>query len=49
MLNSKFFIINWVVRALNADWLSAMVYQPVYHGYEKNIYLNAEITLVSSL
>jgi protein associated with RNAse G/E len=23
-------IINWVVRALNADWLKAMV----YHGYD---------------
>jgi hypothetical protein len=28
-------IINWVVRALNADWLTAMVYQTVYHGYDK--------------
>ena len=24
-------IINWVVRALNADWLKAVVYQTVCH------------------
>lgn len=28
-------IINWVFRALNADWLKAVVYQTLYHGYEK--------------
>ena len=27
--------INWVVRALNAYWLRAMVYEDVYHGYDK--------------
>jgi hypothetical protein len=31
------FMINWVVQALNADWLTAVVYQTVYHGYD-NIY-----------
>ena len=25
---------NWVGRALNVDWLTAMVYQTVYHGYD---------------
>jgi hypothetical protein len=25
-------IINWVVRALNADWLTAVVYQTVFHS-----------------
>ena len=24
-------IINWVVEALNADWLTAMVYQTISH------------------
>ena len=28
-------IINWVVRALNADWLKSVVYQTAYHGYDK--------------
>jgi hypothetical protein len=28
-------IINRVVRALNADWLTAMVYQTIYHRYDK--------------
>jgi hypothetical protein len=28
-------IINWVVRELNADWLKAVVYQTIYHGYDK--------------
>jgi hypothetical protein len=30
-------IINWVVRALNADWLNAVVYQSICHGYEANL------------
>uniref|UniRef100_A0A8K9XUF5 unspecific monooxygenase n=1 Tax=Oncorhynchus mykiss TaxID=8022 RepID=A0A8K9XUF5_ONCMY len=32
-LTNYFFIINCVVRALNADWLKAMVCQTLYHGY----------------
>jgi hypothetical protein len=28
-------IINWVVKPMNADWLTAVVYQIVYHGYDK--------------
>lgn len=24
-------VLNWVVQALNADWLTAVVYQTVYH------------------
>uniref|UniRef100_A0A4W5KRX9 Ig-like domain-containing protein n=1 Tax=Hucho hucho TaxID=62062 RepID=A0A4W5KRX9_9TELE len=28
-------IINWGVPALSADWLEAVVYQTVYHGYDK--------------
>ena len=31
-------IILWLVRALNADWLTAVAYQTVYHGYDKTIY-----------
>ena len=27
-------ITNWVVQALNADWLTAVVHQTVYHGYD---------------
>jgi hypothetical protein len=42
-------IINWVVRALNADWLTAMVYHTVYHGYYKTCTFTALITLVTSL
>ena len=42
-------IINWVVQALNADWLRAMVYQTVYHGYDKNYIFTALITMVTSL
>ena len=30
-------IINWVVSALNSDWLKAMVYQTVYHVYDKTL------------
>uniref|UniRef100_A0A4W5P3M8 GTP binding protein 2b n=1 Tax=Hucho hucho TaxID=62062 RepID=A0A4W5P3M8_9TELE len=42
-------IINWVVRVLNADWLTAVVYQPVYHEYDKTFIFTALITLVNSL
>jgi hypothetical protein len=34
-INSIIDVQNWVVRALNADWLTAVVYQTVYHGYDK--------------
>ena len=37
-LNGYGQIINWVVPALNADWLTAVVYQTVYHGYDKYFY-----------
>ena len=39
--------INWVVRALNADWLTAVVYQTVYHGNVKTYIFTALITLVT--
>ena len=42
-------IINWVVWALNADWLKAVVYQTVYHGYDKTFILTALIMLLTSL
>ena len=42
-------IINWVVRALNADWQRAVVYQTVYHGYDKTFIFTALITLLTSL
>ena len=29
------YIINWVVRDLNVDWLTAVVYQTVYQWYGK--------------
>ena len=32
-------IINWMVQALNADWLTGVVYQTVYHGYDKTLLL----------
>ena len=28
------YIIDWVVPVLNADWLTAVVYQTVYHEYD---------------
>ena len=28
-------MINLVVQVLNADWLTAVVYQTIYHGYDK--------------
>lgn len=34
----SYLTIHCVVRALNADWLKAVVCQTVYHGYDKNIY-----------
>ena len=30
-----FSLLNGVVRTQNADWLTAMVYQTVYHSYDK--------------
>ena len=30
--------INWMVRALNADWLTAVGYQTICHGYDKTIF-----------
>uniref|UniRef100_A0A8C7EZ69 3-methyl-2-oxobutanoate dehydrogenase (2-methylpropanoyl-transferring) n=1 Tax=Oncorhynchus kisutch TaxID=8019 RepID=A0A8C7EZ69_ONCKI len=41
-------IINWVVRALNADWLTAVLYQIVYHRYEKTCIFTSLIKLVTS-
>ena len=41
--------INWVVRALNADWLSAVVFLTVYYWYDKTFIFTALITLVTSL
>ena len=32
-------VINWVVRALNSDWLKAVVYQTVYHGVWQHLFL----------
>ena len=49
LYNDPLLIINWVVRALNADWLTAVVYQTVYHGYDKTFIFTALITLVTSL
>ena len=46
---SKSTIINWVVLALNVDWLIAIVYQTVYYGYDKTCIFTAPITLVTSL
>ena len=40
-------IINWVVHALNADWLAAVVCQTIYHGYDKTFIFTALITLVT--
>ena len=42
-------IINWVVRALNANWLTAVVYQTVSHRYDKTFIFTALIMLVTSL
>ena len=36
-------------RALNADWLTAVVYQTVYNGYDITCLFTALITLVTSL
>jgi hypothetical protein len=38
-----------LVRALNADWVTVMVYQTIYHGYDKTFIFTALITLVTSL
>ena len=42
-------IINWVVQAMNADWLKAVVYQTVYHRYDKTFISTALVTLVTRL
>ena len=42
-------IINWLVRALNADCLTAVVYQTVYHGYDKTFICTALIKLITSV
>ena len=42
-------IINLLVRALNADWLTAVVYQTVYREYDKTCIYTALIMLVTSL
>ena len=42
------YIINWVVQALNADWLKAVVYQTVCNGYDKTFIIAALITLVTN-
>ena len=43
-------IVNtWVVQALIADWMTAVVYQTVYHGYDKTFIFTALSTLVTSL
>jgi Ni2+-binding GTPase involved in maturation of urease and hydrogenase len=49
MYSSKTAILNWLVRALNADWLIAVVFQTVYHRYDKTFILTALIMLVTSL
>ena len=37
-----------VGSSLNADWLKAVVYQTVYHLYDKTFIFTALITLVTS-
>jgi hypothetical protein len=37
-----------MVRALNDDWLTAMVYQMVYQGYDKTFFSTALITVYNS-
>ena len=37
---------NWMVRALNANWLTVVVYQTQYYGYDKTFIFTALITLV---
>ena len=44
-----FNILNWVVRALSADWLKAVVYKTAFHGYDKTFIFTVLITLVTSL
>jgi hypothetical protein len=46
--SSKFTFINWVVQALNADCLKAVVCQTIYHGYGKTFIFTALITLVKT-
>jgi hypothetical protein len=38
-LENLFHIINLMFRALNNDWLTAVVYQTVYHGMTKHLFL----------
>ena len=42
-------IINSVVRDFDADWLTVVAYQIVYHMYDKTLIFTAVITLVNSL
>ena len=43
------YIINGVVQALNANWLTAVVYLTIYHRYDKTFIVTALIALVTSL
>lgn len=44
-----FNIINWVVRASNADWLKAVVLQTIYQGYDKIFIFDVLITFITIL
>ena len=48
-MHSIFCNINWVARALNSDLLTAMVYETVYHVYDKMCIFTALILLETSL
>jgi hypothetical protein len=41
--------LNWVVQALNADWLTAVVYETVYYEYDTTFIFTALIMLETSL
>ena len=49
--HTKYYIINGVVRALNADWLTAVVYliRPYTTGMTKHVFFTALTKLVTSL
>ena len=40
---------NWVVRVLNVDWLTEVIYQAMYHAYDKTCPFTALVMLVTSL
>jgi hypothetical protein len=40
---------DYKLGGLKADWLKAVVYQTVYHGYDKTCIFTALITLVTIL